>query len=99
MNIQSKKNETELILFLSGSFDSVTAPMVQEDLEKQLADVTKLVLDFTEVTFLSSAGIRCILWAEKHMQSRRGSQILRKVSNELKEVFVLTALDNVLTFE
>lgn len=99
MSIKSQKNGTELTVLLEGRFDSVTAPAIQSELENQLADVTKLALDFTAVTFLSSAGIRIVLWAEKQMKTRLGTMTLLNANSQVKEVFVLTGLDTVLNFE
>ena len=99
MNTQSQKIGTELTFFPDARFDSVTAPMIQNELESLLADVTQLVLDFTATTFLSSAGIRVVLWAEMQMKNRQGTMILRNVSDPLKEIFVMTGLDTLLNFE
>jgi anti-sigma B factor antagonist len=98
MNMKSQKNGTELTFSLGGRFDSITAPEVQSEMEAQLVDVTKLVLDFAAVTFLSSAGIRTVIWAEQQMKNRQGTMILRNVNDSLKKVFVTTGLDTALNF-
>ena len=99
MKIESQKTGAELTLFVEGRIDAVTAPDLESKLKEQLADVTKLVLDFTSVMFLSSAGIRTILWASAQMKDQQGTLILRNVTETLKEVFVLTGLDTILNFE
>jgi len=99
MNIPSQKIGTELTVSLGGRFDSVTAPEVQTYLEEQLADVMRLVLDFSATGFLSSAGIRVVLWAEKQMKSKQGTMILQNVNDQVKEIFVMTGLDTILHFE
>ena len=99
MNTNSQKIGTELTFPLEEKFDTITAPVIQTELEKQLVDVTKLVLDFTMTTFLSSAGVRAVIWAEQQMKSRQGTMVLRNVNEQLKEVFVMTGLDNILNFE
>ena len=99
MKIETKKNGTELTLIVEGKIDATTAPALTNELNAQLADVTKLVLDFAAVTFLSSAGVRSILSAMKQMNEEQGTMILRNVTDNVKEVFVMTGLDTVLTFE
>lgn len=99
MNTQSQKIGTELTFFPDARFDSVTAPKIQSELELLLVDVTKLILDFTATTFLSSAGIRVVLWTDMQMKSRQGTMVLRNVNDQLKEVFVMTGLDTLLNFE
>ena len=99
MNTESQKIGTELTFPLGEKFDTVTAPEIQAELDKQLADVTKLVLDFTMTTFLSSAGVRVVIWADQQMKNRQGTLTLRNVNELVKEVFVMTGLDTVLNFE
>lgn len=98
MKIETTKNRTELTLRMEGSLDTVTAP----DLEKELRDtwdgITGLVLDFADVNFISSAGLRVLLLAHKHFQGN-GKMVLKNLSEDVREVFELTGLNSVLNFE
>jgi len=99
MKIELHKTETELTMFVEGRIDALTAPDLENELKEQLADVTKVVLDFAAVTFISSAGIRIILWTAAQMNNRQGTLVLRNVDDTVMEVFVLTGLDTALNFE
>ena len=99
MKTELHKTETELTVFVEGRIDSVTAPDLESELKEQLADAAKVILDFAAVTFISSAGIRVILWTAAQMNNRQGTMILRNVSEIVMEVFVLTGLDTALNFE
>ena len=98
MKIDSKKEGTVLTVTVEGSIDTVTAPDLEAELKSQWDGVTSLVLDFTDVSFISSAGIRVILWAHKQINSR-GRMILKNVNGDVREVFELTGLNSVLNFE
>jgi len=99
MNIKSQKEGTELTFFLEGRIDSVTAPEIQSEVEKRLDGITRLIFDFTAATFLSSAGIRCLLWSEIQIKKQQGTMTLRNLNDLLKEVLVLTGLDTTLNIE
>jgi len=99
MKIETKKNGAELTLIIEGRVDSLTAPVLESELKAQWTDVTKLVLDFTAVTFLSSAGIRSVLLAMKHIHEQKGTMSLKSVANNVREIFTMAGLNTVLNFE
>ena len=92
MNIQTTKNGTTLTLAVEGHIDVVTAPLLEKTLNEQWDGVTELVLDFSAVSFISSAGLRVLMWAYKQMNARQGKMVLRHVRDEVKEIFDLTGL-------
>lgn len=98
MKINSKKDGTVLTVTMEGSIDSLTAPDLEQELKTQWNGVTEVILDFAGVGFLSSAGIRVILWAHKQM-SGQGKLVLKNVNEDVSEVFDLTGLSSVLNFE
>lgn len=98
MNIDTKKIGTELTVSPEGSIDTVTAPDLEQELKTHWDGITELILDFSDVSFISSAGIRVILWAHKQM-SGQGKMVLKNIHEDVREVFVLTGLDTALNFE
>jgi len=100
IKIDAQKTGTDLTVSVDGQINAITAPELQSELKNLLTEeVTKVVLDFAAVTFLSSAGIRTILWTVTQMNSRQGTMILKNVTDPVKEIFVLTELDTALNFE
>lgn len=97
MNIECKKEGTVLTVLPEGKIDTFTAPELKDALEKNWDGATELVLDLAGVHFVSSAGIRIILMAHKHMADH-GEMVIKNVQDSVTEVFELTGLNNVLDF-
>ncbi len=98
MNIYSQREQDTLILTLSGRLDTVSAPQLEASLKDQYDGITRLVLDFKDINYVSSAGLRVLLIAAKQM-SRRGSLVLRNVAPIVMDVFKMTGFDKILTIE
>ena len=99
MDIQKSRNGGELTVTLSGRLDTTTAPALETELRGCVdAGVEKLIMDFTGIGYVSSAGLRVILAAQKQM-SRQGEMTLRGVCDEVMEVFEMTGFTDILTFE
>ena len=98
MKIESKKVGTTLTITMEGRLDTVTTPDLEQELKSQLDGTTELILDFGGVGFVSSAGLRTILWAQKQMPNKSGIT-LKNVNENVREVFVLTGLNGILNIE
>lgn len=98
MTITKTKNESSLCLALEGRLDTVTAPQLEAELKENLAGVTELTLDMTALHYLSSAGLRVILTAQKRM-NRQGKMTVRGVNETIMEVFEVTGFTEILTIE
>lgn len=96
MEIIKAKKETSLNIALQGRLDTTTAPQLEAEL--LLDGITELVLDFSELEYISSAGLRVLLSAQKVM-SKQGAMILRGVNEEIMEVFEITGFSDILTIE
>lgn len=83
---------------VEGSIDTITAPDLESELKARWEGITEVVLDFTQVNFLSSAGIRVIIWAHKQI-SPEGKLVIKNVNEDIREIFELTGLDSTLNFE
>jgi len=94
MNIECKKEANTLTVVLSGDLDTNTAPVLTSMLEESLDGITSLVLDFTGVNYLSSAGIRAILRAENSMNAVSGSLKLIGVQPAVYKVLEITMLND-----
>ena len=96
MNIITTKNDTMLTLALSGRLDTNTAPQLESAISENIAGVTELILDFGELEYISSAGLRVLLSAQKAM-SKKGQLTIANVSAEIMEIFELTGFSDILT--
>ena len=98
MNITTKKENTTLTVALEGRLDTTTAPELDVFAEKELADTQELVLDFADLEYISSAGLRVLLKLQKVM-NKKGNMKLIHVGDVVKEVFEITGFTDILTIE
>ncbi len=98
LNIVKEKNEDHLTIKLEGRLDTISAPQLEKELRQELSDIKHLVLDFSQLDYLSSAGLRVILSAQKVM-NQQGEMIVRNVSDMIMEIFEVTGFSEILTIE
>ena len=98
LDIKKNQNGTKLELALSGRLDTITAPQLEEEVKANLDGVTELVFDFIDLEYVSSAGLRVLLSAQKSM-NEKGSMVVRNVSEEIQEIFDVTGFSDILTIE
>lgn len=98
MTINKTLNEKELTVELIGRLDTTTAPQMEAELKRSLDDVTSLVMDFAGLEYISSAGLRVLLSAQKVM-NRQGKMVIKHVNETILEVFEVTGFSDILTIE
>ena len=98
MKICQKQNGTALELALEGRLDTTTAPELEAELKQSLAGADSLILDFSRLDYISSAGLRVLLSAQKAM-SGKGGMKLTHVNEIVQEVFEVTGFADILTIE
>ncbi|MBE5771506.1 MAG: STAS domain-containing protein [Clostridiales bacterium] len=98
MTIDKNKNGAELIIALSGRLDTITAPRLEAELKESIDGVEHLVLDFAELAYLSSAGLRVLLAAQKIM-NKQGDMVVRHVNETIADIFDVTGFCDILTIE
>lgn len=98
MTIEKNLNGTELTISLAGRLDTTTAPLLEDELKKSFDGIEKLVLDFTALEYLSSAGLRVLLGAQKVM-NKQGEMIIRNINDTINEIFEVTGFIDILTIE
>ncbi len=98
MTITKTREGSRLALALEGRLDTTTAPQLDAELKNGLAGVTALELDFAGLVYLSSAGLRVLLSAQKTM-NRQGSMKLTHVNDTIMEIFEVTGFVDILTIE
>ena len=98
MTIEIKRNAEETIIELVGRLDTTTAPALDKTINNDIVDTKKLVLDVKGLEYISSAGLRVLLGAQKKMQ-KLGSMKVIHVCEEVMEVFEMTGFADILTIE
>ena len=98
MTIDKNLNGTELNVRLGGRLDTTTAPQLESEVKLNIVGVKTLILDFAELEYLSSAGLRVLLALQKSM-NKQGQMIIRHVNETVREIFELTGFIDILTVE
>lgn len=98
MTIHQERDGGILTIKLEGRLETTTAPELEAALKEGLDGITEFVLDLDRLEYLSSAGLRVILAAQKRM-NRQGEMIVRHVNDTIMEVFEITGFVDVLTIE
>lgn len=99
MNIKKQKDGSKLTIAVSGRIDTVTAPEFDSFINENLDGVTSVVLDFKDVNYVSSAGLRALLSLQKKMNACKGELKLINVIEAVHDVFEVTGFDEILTYE
>ena len=98
MTIEKNLNGTELTVAVAGRLDTTTAPQLEASLKESFEGIAKLVLDFSALEYLSSAGLRVLLAAQKVM-NKQGEMTVKNVNETVNEIFEVTGFVDILTIE
>ena len=98
MTIEIKRNSEATVIEIVGRLDTTTAPALDKTINEDIGDTKNLVLDLKGLEYISSAGLRVLLSAQKKMQ-KIGSMKVTNVREEVMEVFEMTGFADILTIE
>ena len=98
MTIDKELNGTALTVKVSGRLDTTTAPQLEEELKASTDGVEELTMDFSSLEYISSAGLRVLLSAQKTM-NKQGSMKVTGVNDTIMEIFDVTGFSDILTIE
>ena len=96
MTIDKKNENGKIILALNGRLDTNTAPLLQNALIPVFDEAKEIELDFSGLSYISSAGLRTLLTAQKTAESKGASMVLSGVLEEIKDIFKMTGFDDIL---
>ena len=98
LNIEKNTNEAGLTVALAGRLDTTTAPELEKELKASLDGVTALTIDMAALEYISSAGLRVLLSAQKVM-NRQGEMKVLHVNETILDIFEVTGFSDILTIE
>ena len=96
MKIEKNVDGSNTSFSLEGRLDTMTAPLLESEIQGKLDGVTDLEFDFAKLTYISSAGLRVLLSAQKIM-NKQGKMTIKNVCDEIKEIFEVTGFSDILT--
>ena len=97
MTINETRDSGKLVLALEGKLDTATAPQLQEVLIPAFDEVKEIELDFSQLVYISSAGLRVLLTGQKTAKAKGASMTVAGVSQNIMEVFKMTSFVDILT--
>lgn len=97
MTITKTLENKKAILSVEGWLDTNSAPELGREIEA-LSDIESLILDFDKLEYISSAGLRILLSAQKIM-NKQGSMVIRNVNEDVMDIFDITGFADILTIE
>ena len=98
MTIEKILDGKKMTLLLEGRLDTTTAPQLEADLKTDLNGVEELLMDCEKLEYLSSAGLRVLLSAQKTM-NKQGKMVICHVNETIRDVFEVTGFSEILTIE
>lgn len=98
MDIEVRKESEEVIIEVGGRVDTTTAPKLEKTIIENINNTKSLILDLKELKYISSAGLRVLLNAQKKMKNI-GSMKVKNVHEEIMEIFEMTGFADILTIE
>ena len=98
LNINKTLEGNQLTVAVEGRLDTLTSPRLEETLKQELDGVEKLILDFAELYYISSAGLRVLLSAMQRME-QQGEMVVRNVSSDVMDVLEVTGFVDDLNIE
>lgn len=98
MVITKKQDAEKLTVELEGRLDTVTSPQLEAELRSSVNGITELVFDFSNLDYISSAGLRVLLTAQKVM-NKQGEMKIKNVKPEIMDIFEVTGFIDILNIE
>ncbi len=98
MNIVKNLEGTKLVIALEGRLDTTTAPELENEVKQSVENVTELIFDFEKLEYISSAGLRVLLAAQKIM-NKQGTMVVKNVDATIMEIFEVTGFSDILKIE
>jgi anti-sigma B factor antagonist len=96
---QEKTAQSTIVLSLSGHLDAANAPLLERKIKQWGEDITELILDFKELSYISSMGLRVLLQAKKTFKDRGRKLVIRNMGDTVREVFEMTGFLNLMVQE
>ena len=98
LDVSKNLKGSKLEFILKGRLDTITAPQLEEEVRAAIDSIDELEFDFGELTYISSAGLRVLLYAQKTM-NQKGSMAVKNVPDEIQEILDVTGFSDILTLK
>ena len=99
MNIIKNYAEKELTLSIEGHVDTITSQDLEKEINEELGKFNSLIIDFTNLEYISSAGLRVLIATQKKLKTDNIAMVIKNVNDSVKEIFKMSGFDKILTIE
>ena len=99
MNITKTYNGKELTLSVEGRVDTVTSKDLEEEIDSELTDFDSLIFDFTDLVYISSAGLRVLISTQKKLKKDNIPMTITNVNDDVGDIFIMSGFDKILKIE
>ena len=99
MNITKEYNQSKLTLTVEGRIDTITSQELNDEIQKEIKNFDYLIIDFTNVEYISSAGLRVLIGTQKKLKPENIPFVIRNVNDNVGEIFRVSGFDQLLTIE
>ena len=99
MNIDKNYNDKELTLTVEGRIDTLTSKELEEEITAELGNFVSLILDFANLEYISSAGLRVLISTQKKLKADNIPMIIKNVTDSVNEIFRMSGFDKILKIE
>jgi len=99
MNISKNYNEKELTLVIEGRVDTITSQNLHEEINNEIGNFDSLIMDFTDLEYISSAGLRVLIDTQKKLKAENIPFAIKNVNNAVGEIFRMSGFDKILKIE
>ena len=99
MNITKPYNGKELTIEIEERIDTVTAPKFENEINDEIGNFDSLILDFTNLEYISSAGLRVLIATQKKLKPEDIPMVIKNVNDTISEIFRMSGFDKILKIE
>ena len=99
MNIDKNYNDKELTLTVEGRIDTITSNELEEVITAEIGNFDSLILDFADLEYISSAGLRVLISTQKKLKADNIPMIIKNVTDSVNEIFRMSGFDKILKIE
>ncbi len=99
MNIVKNYNQKELTLSVEGRIDTITSQDLEKEIDSEIGKFDSLIIDFANLEYISSAGLRVLIATQKKLKSDNISMVIKNVNDTINEIFRMSGFDKILKIE
>lgn len=99
MDIKKKYNEKELTLYIEGRIDTITSQELEKEINDELGNFNSLIIDFTDLEYISSAGLRVLIATQKKLKPENIPFVIKNVNDTVNEIFRMSGFNKILKIE